>query len=326
MNLRNLLLDLDSKESIPKIMTQDEEKPMSKAQRDAIAAQLRAFPFDLEQTVEDHRRGFDEFAIVPIPEHIATEETVLGGRPALELTPPRAGEGTLLCVHGGGFVVGSHLTGADLAWRLAERAGQQAFSLDYRLAPEHPFPAAVLDGVAAYRELLERGTGADRLVIAGDSAGGGLVVSTLIAARDAGLPMPAAAYLISPLTDQTHSGASIHELDGVDPLFVPAALDWYGPKYVGEADPADPLVSPLFADLRGLPPLLIQVGAHELLLDDSIGLARAAAIADVDVTLEIGAELTHVYQKRVGKLDEADAALDRAAAFLGARLAVPRAA
>ncbi|GAB3608870.1 alpha/beta hydrolase [Humibacter ginsengiterrae] len=293
---------------------------MSTSQREAIIARLRAFPFDPNQTVDEHRRGFDEFAIEPVPAGVAVEDVRLGGRPALRLTPEGAGTGTLLYLHGGGYVVGSHRTGAKFARLVAERAGLQAYSLDYRLAPEHPFPAAVDDSLAAYRELIERGIDPAALVVAGDSAGGGLTISTLVAARDAGLPMPAAAVVFSPLTDQTHSGRSIRDLVGIDPLFTPEALDWYGPKYVGSADPATPLASPLFADLTGLPPLLIQVGGHELLLDDSIGLARAAALVDVEVSLEIGAGLPHVFQNRAGELDEADAALDRVGAFIRTQL------
>jgi acetyl esterase/lipase len=293
---------------------------MTRSQREAIVAQLRAFPFDSHQTVDEHRRSFDDFAIAPIPADTSVEDVVLGGRPALLLTPPGAAAGTLLYLHGGGYVVGSHRTGAKLALLVGERAGLEAYSLDYRLAPEHPFPAAVDDGLAAYRELVQRGVDPSRLVVAGDSAGGGLAISTLVAARDAGLPMPAAVVVFSPLTDQTHSGRSMHELDGIDPLFRPADLDWYGPKYLGAADPASPLASPLFADLAGLPPLLIQVGGHEILLDDAIGLARAAALADVEVALEIGAELPHVFQNRAGVLDEADEALDRVGAFIRHRL------
>lgn len=293
---------------------------MSTSQREAIIARLRAFPFDLNQTVEEHRRGFEAFAVEPVPADTAVKEVTLGGRPALRLTPDGADSGTLLYLHGGGYVVGSHRTGAKLARLVAERGGLEAYSLDYRLAPEHPFPAAVEDAVAAYRELIERGADPATLVVAGDSAGGGLAISTLVAVRDAGLPMPIAAVVFSPLTDQTHSGQSIHGLDGVDPLFTPEALDWYGPKYVGSADPASPLASPLFADLAGLPPLLIQVGGHELLLDDSIGLARAAALADVEVRLEVGAALPHVFQNRAGELDEAEEALDRVGAFIRAQL------
>ncbi|GAB3800895.1 alpha/beta hydrolase [Humibacter antri] len=293
---------------------------MSTSQLEAIVAQLRAFPFDLNQTVDEHRRWFETFASEPVPAGTAVEEVKLGGRPALRLMPEPAVAGTLLYLHGGGYVVGSHRTGAGLAGRIAERAGLTAYSLDYRLAPEHPFPAAVDDGLAAYRELIQCGVDPAALVVAGDSAGGGLAISTLVAARDAGLPMPAAAIAFSPLTDQTHSGRSMHELVGIDPLFTPEALDWYGPKYLGSAAPAAPLASPLFAELSGLPPLLIQVGGHEILLDDSVELARAAALADVEVSLEIGAGLPHVFQKRAGELDEADAALDRVGAFIRARL------
>jgi acetyl esterase/lipase len=300
---------------------------MSKAQQEAVDAALRARGVR-SGTVAERRAGFeariqpdDAGALIPA-------DVTLGARPAIELSPVQPGPagpeaGTLLYFHGGGFVVGSHRTGVKLAAGLATRAGLRAYSLDYRLAPENPFPAAQLDGLAAYRDLLERGTGPDRIVIAGDSAGATLTVQTLILARDAGLPMPAAAVLFSPFTDATVSGTSMTAKHGIDPLFTRADLEWFRGQFLGD-DPAAapaPLASPALAgDLRGLPTVLIQVGSHEVLLDDAVRLAGRFGGADIDVTLEIVAGVPHVFQNLTGLLDEAGEALDRAASFLAERI------
>jgi acetyl esterase/lipase len=198
--------------------------------------------------------------------------------------------------------------------------------VDYRLAPEHAFPAAADDGLAAYRALLESGTDPRDLVLAGDSAGGGLSLATLLAARAAGLPQPAAVVLFSPWVDLTLDGASMTSKADADPIFTEAALRSFAELYVPSGDRSHPLASPLFADLAGLPPLLVQVGSDELLLDDAVRLAAHAGAADVAVTLDIGPNLPHVFQLNYGRLDEADAALDRAARFLADHLASNRAA
>ncbi|MFD4349176.1 alpha/beta hydrolase [Streptomyces coelicoflavus] len=295
---------------------------MSRQQRDALDALLRSAPrTETPPTPEEQRDAFASALTRPAPEGVATRRTVLGGRPALELEPDTAsGPGRLLYLHGGGYLVGSPDTHAGLAGELARRAGLRALSLDYRLAPEHPFPAAVDDGLAAYRELLSTGTDPRDLVLAGDSAGGGLSIATLLAAREAGLPQPAAAVLFSPWADLTLAGGSIRSKEGADPIFTEADVRAYADLYVGAGDRAAPLASPVFADLAGLPPLLVQAGANEILLDDAVRLTGRAGAADVEVTLEVGPGLPHVYPLHYGRLDEADAALDRAARFLTARL------
>ncbi|MEW2000608.1 alpha/beta hydrolase [Streptomyces coelicoflavus] len=295
---------------------------MSRQQRDALDALLRSAPrTETPPTPEEQRDAFASALTRPAPEGVVTRRTVLGGRPALELEPDTAsGPGRLLYLHGGGYLVGSPDTHAGLAGELARRAGLRALSLDYRLAPEHPFPAAVDDGLAAYRELLSTGTDPRDLVLAGDSAGGGLSIATLLAAREAGLPQPAAAVLFSPWADLTLAGGSIRSKEGADPIFTEADVRAYADLYVGAGDRAAPLASPVFADLAGLPPLLVQAGANEILLDDAVRLAGRAGAADVEVTLEVGPGLPHVYPLHYGRLDEADAALDRAARFLTARL------
>ncbi|MFK4116981.1 MULTISPECIES: alpha/beta hydrolase [Streptomyces] len=294
---------------------------MSRQQRDALDALLRSAPrSETRPTPEEQRSGFAAAVGRPATEGVVTRRTVLGGRPALELDPADAsGRGRMLYLHGGGYVVGSPDTHAGLVGELARRAGLRAVSVDYRTAPEHPFPAAVDDGLAAYRELLADTDPRD-LVLAGDSAGGGLSIATLLAARDTGLPQPAAVVLFSPWVDLTLTGGSIRAKKDADPLFVEADLRDYADLYLGTTDPAHPLASPLFADLAGLPPLLVQVGANEVLLDDAVRLAGRAGADDVEVTLEVGPGLPHVFQHHYGRLDEADAALDRAARFLRTHL------
>ncbi|WP_436531890.1 alpha/beta hydrolase [Actinoplanes sp. HUAS TT8] len=280
-------------------------------QRDAVRAALAATPRE-RGTLEQERAGFEIFGTSrPLADGVTGVDTTLGGRPAVRLT---AGSGptVLLYLHGGGYVVGSARTGTRLASALIARTGGTAYSLDYRLAPEHPYPAGADDALAAYRELL-RSSPAGNIVVAGDSAGGGLAVAMLVAAREAGLPQPAATAVFSPWADLTLSGDSLRTRAEADPLFTVDSLRWYAERYVPEgARPA----SPIFADLSGLAPLLVQVGADEILLDDAVRLAARAAAGEVEVTLEVGPGLPHVYQLNFGSLDDADDALDRAAAFL----------
>ena len=299
---------------------------MSRSQRDALDAMIRSAPrSETPPTLAEQRIGFSAAITRPAAAGVVTRRSVLGGRPALELEPAEvSGQGRMLYLHGGGYVVGSPDTHEGLVGELARRIGLRALSVDYRLAPEHPFPAAVDDGLAAYRALLEAGVDPRDLVVAGDSAGGGLSIATLLAARDAGLPQPAAVVLFSPWVDLTLTGESMRSKQDADPLFIEADLRALADLYVGAGDRAHPLASPLFADLTGLPPLLVQVGANEVLLDDAVRLAGRAGADDVEVTLEVGPGLPHVFQLQYGRLDEADAALDRAARFLTAHLSADR--
>jgi epsilon-lactone hydrolase len=290
---------------------------VTREQRDTLDTLLRTAPRNPDPDPEAQRRGFAGALTRPAPAGVGTRRTTLGGRPALDLEPPgELRRGRLLYLHGGGYVVGSPDTHAGLAGELARRAAVRATSLDYRLAPEHPFPAAVEDALAAYRDLLATGASPHDLALAGDSAGGGLAIATLLAARDAGLPLPAAVVLFSPWVDLTLAGDSMHTKEEADPIFTAADVRAYADLYLGDQDRAHPLASPLLADLTGLPPLLVQVGSREVLLDDAVRLAGRAAAADVAVTLEVRPEVPHVFQHHYGRLDDADAALDRAARFL----------
>ncbi|MFF8596323.1 alpha/beta hydrolase [Streptomyces sp. NPDC015220] len=204
---------------------------------------------------------------------------------------------------------------------LVSKTGSRAYSLDYRFAPEHPFPAAIEAALSAYRTLLDSGIDPSAIAFAGDLAGGGLTVTTCLAARDAGLPLPAAIVAFSPGLDATRTGESMGTKEGIDPIFTRKAVEHTGAMYPAGADPHQPLLGPaVLADPTGFPPLLMQVGTNEILLDDSTRLAARGRAVGVDVILDITADVPHVFQSFAGVLDEADEALDRAAPFLSRRI------
>jgi epsilon-lactone hydrolase len=293
---------------------------MSRNQRHALDAKLREAPRPPGPLPVDRMRaGFAAFmGAFPVPADVRRTPTELAGRPAVLVEPEGdAQPGTILYFHGGSFSFGSPETAMVLTANLVRRTRVRAISLDYRLAPEHPFPAAIDDCVAAFRSLLDSDIDPASTVFAGDSAGGGLAVTTCLAARDAGLPMPAAIAAFSPGLDHTRSGATMSTKEGVDPFFTAEGMRRTGEMYLGGQDPNQPLLAPaVHADLNGLPPILLQVGTNELLLDDSVRLAERAREAGVDVILDVTAGVPHVFQAFVGMLDEADQALDRAALFL----------
>ncbi|HVV85856.1 MAG TPA: alpha/beta hydrolase [Kofleriaceae bacterium] len=295
---------------------------MTRAQRVAIDALLRR-PRPRPRDVAELRTGFATLmSQMRIAEGVRRSDTTLAGRRAVLVEAARAQRpGTILYLHGGSGVIGSPETAMCLTAALVARTGVRALSLDYRLAPEHPFPAGLDDVLAAYRALLDGGAEAESVVVAGDSAGGGLAVGALLLARDAGVSMPAAVVAFSGGFDYTRTGASMDGKAGQDPLFTRDSLGVTAAMYLGGAEPDQPLLSPATrADLRGFPPMLLQVGTNELLLDDSTRLAARACAAGVDVVLDITADAPHVFQAFTGLLDEADEALDRAALFLSQRL------
>ncbi|HEY3710022.1 MAG TPA: alpha/beta hydrolase [Amycolatopsis sp.] len=295
---------------------------MSKEQQSRLDAILRQGGFDTAADVASVRAAFNALlAQVPVPADIVQKPTEIGGVSGIEVTAPGSeSERVILYFHGGVYVIGSAATSVPLVGDLVRRTGATAITLDYRLAPEHPYPAAVEDARAAYEGLLAQGIDPGRIVLAGDSAGGGLAVATLLAAKAAELPMPSCAFLMSPYADLTLSGETLAGKESLDPILTPAGLRVRAPEYLAGADPADPLISPIFGDLGGLPPLLIQVGSHEILLSDALRLAARAATADVAVTLDVTPGVPHVFQGYAGLLDEAGAALDRAADFVKAQL------
>jgi epsilon-lactone hydrolase len=223
---------------------------------------------------------------------------------------------TLLYFHGGGYYFCSPRSQRAISFGLGKRIEADVFSLDYRLAPEHPFPAALEDAMAAYRHLLTNGTRPDSIVIAGDSAGGGLALATLVALRDAGDPLPAGTVLFSPWTDLAATGASIRENDGRDPMFSGQVFARIAPFYLGTASATDPYASPLYADFRGLPPLSLFVGSTETLLDDTRRVAERAQAAGVTVECEIARGLPHIWPIYAPFMPEARRTLDTAAQFV----------
>ena len=227
----------------------------------------------------------------------------------------------VLYVHGGGYVMGSAGSHRDVTGRLSKAAGARVLSLNYRLAPEHPFPAPVDDAVAAYRWLLAQGISPGNIAVAGDSAGGGLAIATLLALRDAGEPLPAAGIGISPWVDMEGTGESMTTRAAVDPVVQKEGLLGMAKLYLGDADPKNPLAAPLHADLAGLPPLLLQVGDAETLLDDSTRLAERAHAAGVDVTLKVWDEMPHVWHLFAPILPEGRQAIDEIGSFFQARTA-----
>jgi epsilon-lactone hydrolase len=224
--------------------------------------------------------------------------------------------GAILYFHGGGYVTGSVNTHRDLIARISQAARLRALGLDYRLAPENPFPAAVEDAVTAYRWLLAMGNQPQKIIIAGDSAGGGLTMATILKLREMGLPLPAGGVLLSPWVDLAGTGKSMQtkfEADITLKLFDPPEK---ARLYAGEYDLKHPLISPLFADLAGLPPLLIQVGTEEILLDDARRLAHLAQQAGVEVDLEVWDDMLHVFQAQAIFLPEARQAIQKIGQFI----------
>jgi monoterpene epsilon-lactone hydrolase len=296
---------------------------VSTEQRENLDAILRQSAFPAGSDVSEQRRLLAELlSAQPLPAEVIVTAAELGGVPAAEITvdgiEPRH---VVLYFHGGVYVMGDAFLAAGLAAQIARRTRAKVISVGYRLAPEHPYPAAADDALAAYQALLQNGTDPAGIVFAGESAGGGLAIATLVNARDHGLPLPAAAYVMSPYADLTLAGTTMQTKRDADPLLSPDALQARVSDYTAGHDAALPLISPIFADLSGLPPLIIQAGTHEVLLDDAIRLARQAATADVQVSLDITPAVPHVFQAYFPILDEATAALDRAGQLLSAHLA-----
>jgi acetyl esterase/lipase len=290
------------------------------ANLDAILRQS-AIPADSD--VDEQRRLLRQLTSAqPLPADVTVTAATLGGVPTVEITvdgiEPRH---VVLYFHGGVYVLGDAVQAAGLAAQVGRRTSAKVISVDYRLAPEHPYPAAVEDAIAAYEALLDNGTAPSAIAFAGESAGGGLAVATLVNARDHGLPLPAAAFVMSPYADLTLAGATLETKRAADPLLSLEALRARVIDYTAGQDAALGLISPLFAELTGIPPLIIQAGTHEVLLDDALRLARAAATADVEVILDIVPGVPHVFQAYHPILDEAAAALDRAGRLLSAYLA-----
>ena len=265
-------------------------------------------------------RASEHLADPPAPDDMRVEDATVGGVPCIVVSPAAVEpDGTIVFVHGGGYIWMTARTHLLVAASLVRASGCRCVSVDYRRAPEHPYPAPVADLLAVYRSLLDDGVTADEIAFAGDSAGGGLVVAGLVALRDSGTALPAAALSISPWTDLSVTGASADTLD--DPIVSGTALRMMASMYLDGASPTSPTASPLYADLTGLPPLLVQVGTREALLDDARRLVERARRAGVDVTLHEFADVVHMWVVLGPDIPESLEAYREAGAFIRAHMA-----
>ena len=286
----------------------------------ALRAKLASWP--RSDDYRQRRRDFDARSLeYGVGSDVTVEPVTANGvRAEWNSTPQDSSDGALLYVHGGGYVIGSLDSHRHLVSEAGRAAGCWALALDYRLAPEHPFPAPVEDSVAAYRYLLARGIKPGRIAIAGDSAGGGLVVAAMVAIREAGLPQPGCGWCISPWVDMEMTGETMTSKSAADPMVQRDGVSEMARLYLSGADPRSPLAAPLYADLSGLAPLLIQVGAAETLLDDAIRLAKLAGAADVYVELQIWPEMVHVWPLFHPELKAGKRAIQAGGAFVRAQI------
>jgi acetyl esterase/lipase len=290
---------------------------------DAIRARLAAHPRPTDLAARRARLeslGAD----YALPDDIRVQPADAGGVPAEWTLSPEADPARVLVfLHGGGYVSGSLASHRHMVAEAGRQAGARTLALAYRLAPEHPFPAALADALAAYRHLLGLGIAPGDIALAGESAGGGLALATLESLRAAGDPLPGCLWLSSPWVDLALTGASLTGKDAVDPLIHRGYLAELAAAYLQGTDPRDPRASPLYADLAGLPPTLIQVGSAETLLDDAVRLAGAAGAADAPVTLQVWPHMIHAWHLFHPDLAEGRASLASAGAFIRARLGAP---
>lgn len=289
---------------------------MSREQREALEAQLREAPLDLGGEVAEQRVVIEEMmASTPLADDVTTSDATLGGIEAILVeTSETRSDRVVLYLHGGAYALGSARVGVGLASEVARRASARAYSIDYRLAPEHPYPAGVDDCVAAYRGLLDSGLDARQIAIVGESAGAGIAAAMLVRAKAGGLPQPVCVGLMSPWVDLTLTSATLDSKADVDPLLSKEALRRRADDYVTPANAR--AASPLFADLSGLAPVLIQAGSHDILLGDATGLARRVAQCDGRVGLDVWPNVPHVFQSFASMLDEGVEALDALGAFV----------
>lgn len=294
---------------------------MPNAEFDALIESFRTSQLSGDRSVDDIRAGWEALAArFPAADDLAYAEDVADGVPVQWVEAPGADpDRVVVYLHGGGYVLGSVSSYRAFAGRISRAAAARVLLVDYRLAPEHRFPAAVDDAVAAVRWLARREGGLARVVLAGDSAGGGLTLAVMLALRDAGHALPAAAVCISPSTDLAKTGESISTRAHLDPIVSVPSTFAHARRYLGDdGDPTHPLASPLYAQLHGLPPLLVMVGTHEILNDDSTRFAEKARGAGVDVTLDIAQDMVHIWPFFAAILPEGRQAVERIGAFVRA--------
>ena len=294
--------------------------PSPNSEIDAVRELLRSRPRPVGWA--ERRARLDAVgAACPTAADIRLEAIDAGGIPAeWSLAPGSDSSKVLLFFHGGGYCSGSIASHRGMVTEAGRAAKVRTLAVEYRLAPEHPFPAALEDALAAYEFLLRQGIVPGHMAVGGDSAGGGLTLAALTRMRDAGKPLPGCAWLVSPWVDLQMTGASLVDKADVDPLIQKPYLEELATAFLAGADPAGPLVSPLRADLAGLPPMLIQVGAAEALLDDALRVARRAGAADVSVSLEIWPHMIHAWHLWAAQLADGRRAIATAGAFMRARL------
>jgi len=270
-------------------------------------------------TIEEMRQNLEAMmANVALAEDIKVEQVAIDGIPAEWVSAPLAAkENVFLYLHGGAYCLGSCNTHRDLAARISRATFMRVLVIEYRLAPEHPFPAGLEDAVAAYRHLVSSGILPENIVIGGDSAGGGLTLATLQTLRDAGEALPASAVLLSPWTDLEGTGASMETRREADPWLNPEASRATPAIYIGDWDRKHPLISPLYADFTGFPPMLVHVGNDEILLDDSVRLVENARNANVDVTFKIWDDMWHVFHSFAPHVPEAREAIEEIGDYVG---------
>lgn len=291
---------------------------MSKAQLEKVIELLTSRERPENPTIEDSREGFEKMMrVVGGKTPASIRQVDAGGVPSELVSAGGASEDTVtLYLHGGGYVIGSPKTHREFARRLSAASQAQVLVIDYRLAPESPFPAPVEDAISAYRWLMSEGYAPERIAIAGDSAGGGLTVATLVSIRDQGLPMPACGVCLSPWVDMEGIGDSMTSRADRDPMVQKEGLVGMAGLYLADADPRSPLAAPMYADLEGLPPLLIQVGASETLFDDAVRLDNKARAAGVETSFEEWDDMIHVWHIFAPMLDEGQKAIERMAEFM----------
>lgn len=291
----------------------------------ALAARLRAAPFKADtKTVPELRENFERFAssfhdipsstrFQPIDDaEVSMEWAIAEGAST---------DSVILYFHGGGYTIGSIVSYRDHCTRLSAMTGARVLSVGYRLAPENRYPAALNDARTSYEWLLAQGISPERILIAGDSAGGGLTLATLVALRDAGRPLPAGAVLLSPLADLAHTGASVHERAHLDPIVTPEGSHAYSTRYLGEDGDFDlPYASPIYADLAGLPPVLVVVGTEELLFDDSVRVVRKIKDAGGSADLDVWPNMIHIFPFFASQIPESRRAMEYIARFARKRL------
>lgn len=294
---------------------------MPSPQHDALVAQLRSQSL-LAPSLAETRANFEKLgATFPLASDVTVEKVSADGVPAEWISAPGAKtDRAILYLHGGGYVIGSINTHREMCSRIARASAARVLLIDYRLAPENPHPAAVEDAVKAYEWLLTQGVSPKRIAVAGDSAGGGLTVATLVALRDRKIALPAAGVCLSPWVDLEGTGESCTTKAKEDPMVTKDGLVQLAGLYLGGKDVRTPLAAPLYADLAGLPPLFIQVGTAEILLDDANRLAERAKKAGVAVELEVWDGLIHVFQL-FPMLPEASEAVKKIGAFVQAKTA-----